>query len=165
MLAGQLTLTHYHVTPEPRRIYVCMQPEFRSGARQCFHCYALTDVILQHCLNGVSKTISLVCLQAGTLEVLVDALPGLPDGISRSSDGNFWVPLVAKPPAASKYFRLPAFRALLSWIPDEYRPAVPVWGAVLKVGLKSIACSCLLEGCLQFVLLHCNYYGVADGPH
>ncbi len=34
------------------------------------------------------------CLQAGTLDTLIDRLPGWPDNINRSSDGNFWLALV-----------------------------------------------------------------------
>lgn len=33
-------------------------------------------------------------MQAGQREVLVDKLPGFPDGITTSSSGSFWVGLV-----------------------------------------------------------------------
>lgn len=33
-------------------------------------------------------------LQAGTLDTLIDRLPGWPDNINRSPDGNFWLALV-----------------------------------------------------------------------
>lgn len=32
--------------------------------------------------------------QAGTLDTLIDRLPGWPDNINRSADGNFWLALV-----------------------------------------------------------------------
>ena len=32
--------------------------------------------------------------QVGQMDTLIDALPGFPDGISRSSDGNFWVAII-----------------------------------------------------------------------
>jgi hypothetical protein len=32
----------------------------------------------------------------GTTEVFINKLPGVPDGISRSPDGGFWVALVAE---------------------------------------------------------------------
>ena len=42
-------------------------------------------------------------VQAGRREVLVDRLPGFPDGITRSKDGrSFWVGLVAPPSLMSK---------------------------------------------------------------
>ena len=30
-------------------------------------------------------------LQAGTVDTLIDQLPGFPDGVSRADDGSFWV--------------------------------------------------------------------------
>ena len=32
-----------------------------------------------------------VCIQKGQTEVWISSLPGFPDGISRSEDGNYWV--------------------------------------------------------------------------
>ncbi len=29
--------------------------------------------------------------QAGSVDTLIDGLPGFPDGISRAADGNFWL--------------------------------------------------------------------------
>ena len=29
------------------------------------------------------------------MDTLIDALPGFPDGVSRSEDGNFWIAIVA----------------------------------------------------------------------
>ena len=34
-------------------------------------------------------------MQRGQLEVLISCLPGFPDGVSVSEDGNFWIALVA----------------------------------------------------------------------
>lgn len=42
------------------------------------------------------------CFQAGKLEVLIDGLPGTPDGLARAPDGNFWAALLALPPPASR---------------------------------------------------------------
>lgn len=33
-------------------------------------------------------------LQAGTLDTLIEGLPGFPDNINRGSDGSFWLALV-----------------------------------------------------------------------
>lgn len=43
------------------------------------------------------------CMQAGRREVILDALPGFPDGVSRSADGkSFWVGVVTPPSLMSK---------------------------------------------------------------
>ena len=34
-------------------------------------------------------------LQKGQLEVMIDSLPGFPDGVSLAEDGNFWIALTA----------------------------------------------------------------------
>ena len=34
-------------------------------------------------------------MQQGQTEVLISSLPGFPDGISLSEDGNFWIAMVA----------------------------------------------------------------------
>jgi hypothetical protein len=57
--------------------------------------------------------------------VLIDGLPGTPDGISRSRDGNaFWVSLVSNIPPSSKWFGPALVRALLARIPENRRPVV-----------------------------------------
>lgn len=43
------------------------------------------------------------------------------------------MPLVGKVPEVSKKFGSRAFRFMLSWMPETWRPPMPVWGAVLKV--------------------------------
>lgn len=72
--------------------------------------------------------------RAGESEVLIAGLPGTPDGISRAHDNHsFWVSLVANIPPITKWFGSPVVRGLLGHIPENYRPQVPSWGAVLKV--------------------------------
>ena len=34
-------------------------------------------------------------LQKGHMEVMIDSLPGFPDGVSLAEDGNFWIALAA----------------------------------------------------------------------
>lgn len=43
-----------------------------------------------------------VCLQAGTMEVMINHLPGTPDGVARAPDGSFWAALLVRPPPATK---------------------------------------------------------------
>lgn len=60
----------------------------------------------------------------GKLEILIPDLPGYPDNINRSSDGNYWVSLVGmRSPAFDLALRMPAFRkkmtsrvAIDSWL-------------------------------------------------
>ena len=70
--------------------------------------------------------------RAGTSEIFADNLPGFPDGVSRGSDGRFWVALFSP--------RIPTFDALLSrpfWrtvayrLPAALQPAPAAHGVVL----------------------------------
>jgi hypothetical protein len=36
------------------------------------------------------------------MEVMIDHMPGTPDGMARAPDGNFWFPLLAKIPPVTK---------------------------------------------------------------
>ncbi|KAF6258203.1 strictosidine synthase [Scenedesmus sp. NREL 46B-D3] len=75
--------------------------------------------------------------RAGSSEVLIDGLPGTPDGISRTPGGRaFWVALVSNIPPSSKWFGPALVRGLLARIPENRRPRFPAWGAVLKVSDK-----------------------------
>jgi hypothetical protein len=57
--------------------------------------------------------------------VLIDGLPGTPDGISRSRDGNaFWVSFVSNIPPITKWFGSALVRGILGHIPENMRPQV-----------------------------------------
>ncbi|GIL73771.1 hypothetical protein Vretimale_5363 [Volvox reticuliferus] len=71
--------------------------------------------------------------RAGTTEVLIDRLPGFPDGISLASDGNIWVALVVPVKTLPKLLVFKPLRVLLAYLPHSLRPPVPRWGAVLKI--------------------------------
>lgn len=74
--------------------------------------------------------------KAETSEVWLDNLPGPPDGISRSSDGNFWVAIYSKPPSIVRFAHSRLVRLLFAWTPRIMRLlglAVPKTGLVLKV--------------------------------
>ena len=55
--------------------------------------------------------------RAGSTEVLLDALPGFPDGLARASDGNFWLAIIApaRPLWALSRLSRPA-RWALAWL-------------------------------------------------
>ncbi len=49
--------------------------------------------------------------KAGTAELLIDNLPGMPDNINRASDGTYWLAMVGmRSPALDLALRMPAFR-------------------------------------------------------
>jgi hypothetical protein len=74
-----------------------------SVPRLNLHCF--------YCLNSCACVICLLHLQAGSMEVMIDHMPGTPDGMARAPDGNFWFPLLAKIPPVTKVHRLlPAWR-------------------------------------------------------
>lgn len=72
----------------------------------------------------------------GKVEVLVRDLPGYPDNINRSSDGNFWVALLGmRSPALDVALRMPAFRRRMArrLAPDEWLYPNLNTGCVIKI--------------------------------
>jgi hypothetical protein len=73
-------------------------------------------------------------LQAGTTNVLIDGLPGPPDGVSLAADGeNFWVSLVGRVPPYAALLRPSAVRVAIAWITEFITPPITYWGASIKV--------------------------------
>jgi ribose transport system permease protein len=61
--------------------------------------------------------------KAGTVEVVVDRLPGYPDNINRASDGTYWCAIMGmRSPALDVALRMPAFRRRMSRriAPDQW---------------------------------------------
>ncbi|KAG2446511.1 hypothetical protein HYH02_008502 [Chlamydomonas schloesseri] len=71
--------------------------------------------------------------KAGTSDLLIERLPGFPDGMSRAPDGNLWVALVAPVTGLPKLLKNKVTRFLLAYLPAWARPPIPRWGAALKV--------------------------------
>ncbi|GAX85618.1 hypothetical protein CEUSTIGMA_g13033.t1 [Chlamydomonas eustigma] len=71
--------------------------------------------------------------KAGTVDTLVESLPGFPDGLSRGSDGNFWIAIVGLRSPVVPLLKYKLFRFLLAWTPSAIRPKVPDPGLVIKV--------------------------------
>jgi len=85
----------------------------------------------------------------GQKEVLIDGLPGYPDGISRafsttkSSENSksspplqdgFWLALVAPlQPAAKHLVPWKLGRMLMAWMPEKARPPLKPWGAAARL--------------------------------
>ena len=72
------------------------------------------------------------CLQAGSLELFLDNLPGFPDGVSRASDGNFWVAINSAP--IPKALGVLMSSRILRWI-NAWVPLANLndYGLMLKV--------------------------------
>lgn len=72
--------------------------------------------------------------KAGTSEVILDNLPGLPDGISRGSNGRYWVPLVM--PRSAILDGLAGFPNLRQFplrLPKFMAPKIKKYGFVLGI--------------------------------
>ncbi len=73
--------------------------------------------------------------QKGTLEIMVDNLPGYPDNINRASDGTYWLAFVGiRSPAFDLAMEDPAFRVrMVKQIPpDEWLCPGINYGCVIK---------------------------------
>lgn len=73
-------------------------------------------------------------MQAGALEIFLDNLPGFPDGVSRASDGNFWVAINSAPvpkvvgvTMGSRFLRW-----VVGWVP-ALAGELNAYGLILKV--------------------------------
>ena len=79
-----------------------------------------------------------LCMQAGALEIFLDNLPGFPDGVSRASDGNFWVAINSAPvpkvvgvTMGSRFLRW-----VVGWVP-ALAGELHAYGLILKVSHSS----------------------------
>ena len=61
--------------------------------------------------------------QAGSTDVLVDNLPGVPDNIHRASAGGFWVALAVPIKPVTRLLKFRLMRALMAWLPQNLRPS------------------------------------------
>ena len=71
--------------------------------------------------------------------MFIDNLPGPPDGITRASDGAYWVTITAGFPPPAKYSHLRLVRALIGFVPSIMRAAgvhLPGVGLILKVSAE-----------------------------
>lgn len=72
----------------------------------------------------------------GKSEIFIENLPGVPDGISRASDGNFWIALVNEPNGETfeALLRWKIFRWFLAWFGNSALfPQYHNYGALAKV--------------------------------
>lgn len=83
--------------------------------------------------------------KAGQKEVLVDQLPGFPDGITTSSSGSFWVGLVVPNQPIIAWLENRYVRWLAAWLPAHIKPPVLQWGAVVEVSAEGEALQALYD--------------------
>lgn len=70
--------------------------------------------------------------KAKTSEVFIDNLPGFPDGISRGSDGIFWLTLISlRDPQLDGIMDKPFVRKIVCRLPDAMQPAPQRYGFIL----------------------------------
>mmetsp|Transcript_54424 Transcript_54424/g.158136 ORF Transcript_54424/g.158136 Transcript_54424/m.158136 type:complete len:397 (-) Transcript_54424:294-1484(-) len=83
----------------------------------------------------------------GTHEVMVDKLPGYPDGISRSRDGGFWVALIIQlSPMPKMLAAFPKVRQFISHFAMDILPYVAKpWGCVVKLDSSGKAVDILMD--------------------
>lgn len=83
--------------------------------------------------------------KVGTVDVLVDRLPGFPDGVDRASDGGFWVSLVA--PLSPLYSKLSNkfLRMIAAYLPSQLLPPMKAWGCVAKVSVEGEITQVLMD--------------------
>ncbi|MEL7530742.1 MAG: SMP-30/gluconolactonase/LRE family protein [Bacteroidota bacterium] len=72
--------------------------------------------------------------KAGSMEVLIDNLPGFPDGISTGKHGVFWVALAnPRNPTLDALLPSPFIRKIVARLPDAVRPQPERYGFVLGI--------------------------------
>jgi len=60
----------------------------------CLACKASHSTSNTSVASDIARLTTNPTPQAGTLDTLIDGLPGFPDNINHSSDGSFWLALV-----------------------------------------------------------------------
>lgn len=74
----------------------------------------------------------------GQFEILIDNLPGFPDGISSNGRGTFWLPLVSPRLADVDNIMLPRpfLRKITMRLPESMLPVAENYGFVLGIDLE-----------------------------
>ncbi|KAF5829857.1 strictosidine synthase [Dunaliella salina] len=70
--------------------------------------------------------------KAGTMDILIERLPGFVDNMVRAADGSFWVALPAPRTMQAYLLKSKILRALLRYVSPIQLRAAP-WGAIMKV--------------------------------
>ena len=71
---------------------------------------------------------------SGQTEIVIENLPGFPDGVSQGSGGIFWVALASPRDASLDYLLAhPYLRDMVLRLPESFRPAIQPYGFVLGI--------------------------------
>lgn len=128
----------------PNGRLVCYDPATKKTSTVLNHFYFPNGICVSH--DGQSVLIASTSLckvfrywiegpRKGSLEILIDDLPGLADNINRASDGNYWLALVGiRSPAFDLAMRNPGLRLrMVKQVPiDEWLAPGMNHGCVLK---------------------------------
>lgn len=72
--------------------------------------------------------------RAGEREILVDRLPGMPDGIARAPDGTYWVAMYGlRPELVDRVHPYPWIKNQLAKLPDWLAPIPKPYGFILQI--------------------------------
>ncbi|WP_430460815.1 SMP-30/gluconolactonase/LRE family protein [Thalassolituus sp. LLYu03] len=72
--------------------------------------------------------------KAGEKEVLLDKLPGMPDGIARAANGTYWVAMYGlRPKIVDQFHDQPWVKNLLAKLPKEIAPVPKPYGLILQI--------------------------------
>ncbi|MEZ5038338.1 MAG: SMP-30/gluconolactonase/LRE family protein [Saprospiraceae bacterium] len=74
----------------------------------------------------------------GQNDVFIQNLPGFPDGISKGTNGIFWLTLVSpRDPKLDKLMEKPFYRKIIARLPDSLQPAPQRYGFVLGINERA----------------------------
>ena len=72
--------------------------------------------------------------RAGEQDIILDQLPGLPDGIARAADGTFWVAMYAlRPAVVDRFHNQPWVKNQLAKLPAWLAPVPRPYGLILQI--------------------------------
>lgn len=72
--------------------------------------------------------------RAGEREILLDQLPGMPDGIARAPDGTYWVAMYGlRPELVDRVHSYPWLKNQLAKLPDWLAPIPKPYGFILQI--------------------------------
>eukprot|EP00668_Euglena_longa_P011330 GGOE01013724.1.p1 GENE.GGOE01013724.1~~GGOE01013724.1.p1 ORF type:complete len:393 (-),score=85.52 GGOE01013724.1:245-1372(-) len=82
--------------------------------------------------------------KAGTSDVLIDELPGCPDGVDAAIGGGFWVSIPTPAPARAEFLaRHRPLRAFVARLGKAVQPRLVPWATIVKVSEAGEVVDCI----------------------
>ncbi|DBA67844.1 TPA: putative alkaloid biosynthetic cluster [Trebouxia sp. C0005] len=132
MLQGSVTGRLLSYSPKTKKTHVLAGDMFYANGVVVAHDQSFLLVV-----ETMSVTIHKYWLKGpkkGQMEVWISNLPGFPDGISQSEDGNYWVAMAGPNQPFVKALPYRFLRFIFAWLPKlGLRPATKVYGMVIKI--------------------------------